>query len=222
MKILLADDHPLLVEGLSNLLAAHGFNVVGQAGNGMDAVRLAAELRPDLVLMDIRMPMLDGLSATRQIKASQPGTNIVMLTTSADDSDLFEAIKSGALGYLLKSISGSALVEALTGLEQGVPPFSPGLAMRLLREFSAPSPAASHQNSAPDDALTDRQLEVLKLVSAGLTCKEVGKRLSISERTVRFHMTEVMARLHLQNRSQVLTWAGMQGFRAVGAKREND
>ena len=217
MRVLLVDDHLLMLEGLSNLLKAYGIEVAGAASDGLEAVALAQQLHPDLILMDIRMPRCDGLAATRQIKAAQPEIKIVMLTTSAEDQDLFEAVKSGASGYLLKSMSGAAFIEALQGLEQGVPPFSPGLAARLLDEFARLSqaegqPAAPAAGETGPDRLTGRQLEVLRLVASGLTYREVGERLALSERTVRFHMAEIMARLHLQNRSQVLAYAGKLGF----------
>jgi two-component system NarL family response regulator len=184
---------------------------------------MAESLQPDLILMDVRMPRCDGLSATRQIKAVQPDMKIVMLTTSAEDKDLFEAVKSGAGGYLLKSMSGDAFIESLREFEQGIPPFSTGLAARLLTEFSRLShageepvqhaiPAAKEAGTDPN-GLTNRQTEVLRLVADGLTYQEVGKRLSLSERTVRFHMAEIINRLHLQNRSQVLAYAGKHGLK---------
>jgi DNA-binding NarL/FixJ family response regulator len=226
MRVLLADDHRLLVEGLSNLLAAHGIEVVGIANDGLEAVAMAQQLSPDLILMDIRMPRCDGLTATRQIKARRPELQIVMLTTSAEEQDLFEAVRSGATGYLLKSMSGDAFIEALRGLQQGVPPFSPGLAARLLSEFAKLSgveepmrpTAVEDKGTAPEEvstagALTERQLEVLRLVADGLTYREVGKRLYLSERTVRFHMAEIIDRLHLENRSQVLAYAGKLGLK---------
>lgn len=216
LQVLLADDHRLLVEGLTNLLEAHGIEVLGIASDGIEAVALAQQLKPDLILMDIRMPHCDGLSATRQIKARQPEIKIVMLTTSAEDQDLFEAVKSGASGYLLKSMSGEAFIEALRGLEQGVPPFSPGMASKLLGEFARLAEAGEIETGRRGDTekeqLTDRQIQVLKLVAEGLTYREVGERLALSERTVRFHMAEIMARLHLQNRSQVLAYAGKLGL----------
>lgn len=215
MRVLLVDDHRLLAEGLSNLLSAHGVEVVGIAGDGLEAVTMARQLSPDLILMDIRMPRCDGLSATRQIKALFPDLKIVMLTTSSDDEDLFESVKSGAAGYLLKSIGGDAFMEALRGVEEGVPPFSPGLAVRLLAEFAR---RASPPVSAPasEERLTERQREVLELIADGLTYREVGERLSLSERTVRFHMTEMIDRLHLQNRSQVLAYAAKLGIKPPG------
>ena len=136
MRILLADDNRLLVEGLTNLLSAHGLEVVAVASDGHEALARARVHRPDVVLMDVRMPRCDGIAATRLIKAEMPDMRIVMLTTSTDDEDLFEAIRSGAGGYLLKSVSGDELVEGLVGLEQGVPPLSPGLAAKLLQEFA--------------------------------------------------------------------------------------
>jgi two-component system NarL family response regulator len=222
MRVLLADDHRLLSEGVSNLLAAHGIEVLGVASDGIEAIRLVQELNPDVILMDIRMPRCDGLSATRQIKALWPEIKILMLTTSAEDQDLFESVKSGADGYLLKSISGHAFIEALRGLEQGTPPFSPGLASRLLSEFAKLSSTEEGLSGLVSDSkdrevqangLTERQTEVLRLVAQGLTYKKVGQRLSLSERTVRFHMAEIISRLHLQNRNQVLAYAGRLGLK---------
>ena len=209
MRILLADDHRLMVEGVSNLLTVNGFDVVGIASDGLEAETQALVLKPDLILMDVRMPRRDGLEATRRIKAQQPDIKIVMLTTSAEDADLFEAVKSGACGYLLKSMSGTAFIEALHGMEQGLPPFSPGLAALLLREFArlADRPREPIEEENPRADLTSRQQEVLQLVASGLTYKEVGARLALSERTVRYHMVEIMEKLHLEHRSQVIAYA---------------
>ncbi len=221
MRVILVDDHSLVVEGLTNLLTAHGIEVVGTAGDGLEALGVAQRCHPDLILMDVRMPRCDGLAATRLIKAQMPELRIVMLTTSADDDDLFEAVKSGACGYLLKSATSHEFVEALQGLERGIPPFSPGLAARILHEFARQAaeqrlPAAV-DNAAPSHregaaVLTERQMDVLKAVAAGLTYKEVGARLALSERTVRYHMAEIMDRLHLENRSQVIAYAGRLGL----------
>lgn len=217
MRVLLVDDHRLLSEGVSNLLAAYGIEVLGIANDGLEAIILMQELNPDVILMDIRMPRCDGLSATRQIKALRPDIKILMLTTSADDQDLFESIKSGASGYLLKTITGDAFIEALRGVEQGTPPFSPGLASRLLMEFAKlsgtenillPPAGGPWEKEKQTNELTERQTEVLRLVAEGLTYRQVGERLSLSERTVRFHMTEIISRLHLKNRNQALAYAG--------------
>ena len=215
LRVLIADDHPLLVDGLCSLLEAHGIEVVGTVGDGQAAVEQALRLEPDLVLMDINMPVCNGLAATRLIKAQRPEMKIVILTTSAEDKDLFEAIKSGACGYLLKVTRGPAFIEALRGLEQGAPPFSPGLAERLLREFARQGGERDAETRGKGDAearLTERQMEVLKWVSAGLTYKEVGKKLNLSEVTVRYHMSEIMRLLHLENRKQVIAYAGKLGL----------
>ncbi len=234
MRVLLADDHRLLLEGLSNVLLANGIDVVGQAHDGVEAVALARALRPELVLMDIRMPGGDGLTATRRIKAELPETRVVMLTTSTDEADLFEAVKSGACGYLLKSMSADELIESLEGVQQGTPPFAPGLAEKLLGEFArlAAAPGSAGILSAPatetaaiQPVLTARQREVLQLVAAGLTYKEAGARLNLSPHTVKYHMAEIMAALHLEHRAQVLAYAGKQGlgsrFQVPGSREED-
>jgi len=225
MNVLLADDHRLLLEGLNNLLTAHGIRVVGMARDGLEAIALARTLEPDVILMDIRMPRCDGLEATRRIKAEMPGAKIVILTTSTEDQDLFEAVKSGAFGYLLKSMDADELVECLDQARQGVPPFSPGLATKLLGEFARLSASPAGEAGAvrsgspgakpsPGDssALTPRQREVLTLVAQGLAYKEVGARLGLSPRTVTYHMAEIMELLHLEHRAQVLAYAGRMGL----------
>jgi DNA-binding NarL/FixJ family response regulator len=224
LRVMLVDDNRLMLEGLENLLAAHGIEVLGTASDGLEAITLAYELHPDLILMDIRMPRCDGLEATRHIKARMPDIKIVMLTTSAEEADLFESVKSGAIGYLIKSMSGDDFIQALRGLEQGVPPFSPGLAARLLREFARMA-EDEERNAGEETAqdleqskLTKRQAEVLQLVASGLTYKEVGNRLALSERTVRYHMVEIMDRLHLEHRSQVIAYVGKLGLEG---KEEN-
>jgi len=221
MSVLLADDHRLLLEGLSNLLEAHNIQVAGLANDGLEAIKLARSLHPDVILMDIRMPRCDGLRATRVIKAEMPEIKIVILTTSTEDQDLFEAVKSGACGYLLKSMDAEELVEALDQVQQGIPPFSPGLAARLLSEFarlaplpSVPPPAAPLPAAppGPPGGLTARQREVLALVAEGLSYKEVGARLGLAPRTIKYHMSEIMAALHLEHRAQVLAYAGQMGL----------
>lgn len=234
MRILLVDDNRLLLEGLTSLLSAHGLEVVADASDGLEAVSRARVHRPDVVLMDVRMPRCDGIAATRLIKAEMPDVQIVMLTTSTDDDDLFDAIRGGACGYLQKNVSGEELIESLAGLEQGVPPLSAGLAAKLLQEFARrssgpsqrpePGPARDGSESpsrtlpgpagdrAGQAGLTLRQEEVLRLVAAGHTYKEVATRLGLSERTIRYHMAEIMDRLHVANRSQVLAYAGEFGL----------
>jgi DNA-binding NarL/FixJ family response regulator len=218
MKVLLVDDHRLLLEGLTNLLQAHGIEVADTAVDGLEAIKKTKALRPDVILMDIRMPRCDGLEATRRIKAAMPEAKVVILTTSTEDSDLFEAVKSGACGYLLKSMDAGELVTSLEQAQHGVPPFSPGLAVRLIDEFArlaGGSVAASPPvEQPPPDAgqLTPRQCEVLDLVSRGLSYKEIGAQLNLSPRTIKYHMAEIMAKLHLQHRAQVLAYAGRLGL----------
>lgn len=223
MRVLLVDDNRLMLEGLQNLLEAHNIEVAGMAIDGLEAVVRARELGPDVILMDIRMPRCDGLAATRLIKAESPEARIIILTTSTEDEDLFEAVKSGACGYLLKSMDAEELVEALDQVQQGTPPFSPGLAAKVLREFArlSNSPAVTSPESReetgkalPGSGLNARQIDVLKLVSEGLSYKEVGARLALSPRTIKYHMAEIMDRLHLDNRAQVLAYAGRMGWKS--------
>ena len=216
MRVLLVDDNRLMLEGLQSLLEANDIEVVGTAADGLESVDLACELEPDVILMDIRMPGCDGLDATRLIKARLPDARIVILTTSTDDDDLFEAIKSGACGYLMKSIDTETLIEALEQAREGIPPFSPGLAAKLFDEFArvggleepAPEPDSPTSDQPPPAAV----LQVLRLVADGLSYKEVGARLYLSPRTVKYHMGEIMDRLHLENRAQVLAHAGRMGW----------
>jgi DNA-binding NarL/FixJ family response regulator len=222
MKVLLADDHRLLLEGLKNLLETRDIQVIGQAKDGLEAISLARELKPDVILMDIRMPNCDGLAATRLIKAEMPESRIVMLTTSNEDQDLFEAVKSGACGYLLKSMDAEELFEALEQALQGIPPFSPGLASRLLGEFArlnspaGPVSAVAFEKKdviVSEGQLTARQKEVLTLIAGGLSYKEAGARLNLSPRTIKYHMSEIMQKLHLQNRAQVQAYAAQINIR---------
>jgi DNA-binding NarL/FixJ family response regulator len=210
-----------MLEGLQSLLEAYDIEVAGVATDGLASVELACTLKPDVILMDIRMPGCSGLEATRLIKSRLPRARIVILTTSDDDDDLFEAIRSGACGYLIKSIDTETLVEALDQAREGIPPFSPGLAAKLLDEFArvkstadkAPPPTSASIGEAPSTSvLSARQLQVLRLVAEGLSYKEVGARLYLSPRTVKYHMGEIMDRLHLQNRAQVLAHAGRMGW----------
>jgi DNA-binding NarL/FixJ family response regulator len=218
MRLLLVDDHLLFLEGVTNLLKAYGMEVAGVAANGFEAVAMVDKLKPDVVLMDIRMPECDGLSATRTIKTRHPEIDIIILTTTDGDEELFEAIRCGASGYLLKSMSGRAFIDALTGFENGLPPFSPGIAERLLEEFARMSAAPASKNDASHklednqqdqwkDILNERQQDVLNLVAAGLTYKEIGGRLKLSERTIRYHMKEILDRLHLEHRSQAIAFS---------------
>ena len=216
MRILLADDHALFCQGLQALVQAGGHQVVGAARDGLEALRLARNLHPEVILMDVRMPLCDGLQATRLIQAEMPEVKIVILTTSTDEDDLFEAVRSGASGYLLKSVEPQQLFDALEGVAAGEAPLSPGLSARLLSEFSQMSARAQKAGQAPQDTAVDtlsvRERQVLELVGSGLTYKEAGAQLFISERTVKYHMSQMLRRLHLHNREQVVTWALRSGL----------
>lgn len=214
MKILLVDNSALFLEGLESLLRARDIEVIGTANDGLQALERARTLRPDVILMDIDMPRCNGLTATRLIKAELPEIAIVMLTVSDEDHDLFEAIKSGAAGYLLKDLNAQELFSLLEELKRGEPPFSPGLAAKILAEF-ARQPRADATTSTEADALnflTARQREVLTLITEGLTYQEISDALHISERTVKYHLRQVMDHLHLENRAQVIAFAARAGL----------
>ena len=218
MKLMLVDDHPLFMEGLQYLLETHGISVAGTACNGKDALYKARNLRPDIILMDIRMPECSGIDALKLIKAEMPEIKIVMLTTSDEDDDLFEAIKCGASGYLLKNINAEKLIEMLSDLENDGIPLSPGLAARLLKEFGQDRANAEQPETgvrkelSGNSALTERQTEILEMVAGGITYKKVGERLGLSERTVKYHMGRIIELLHLKNRAQVIAYASRSGL----------
>jgi len=213
VRVLLVDDHPLFLDGLKNLLTGRGVQVAGTARDGWEALEKARCLRPDVILMDIQMPGCDGLAATRLIKAEWPGAKIVMLTMSSEDEDLFAAVQSGACGYLLKTLDTEEFVARLMEVEQGEVPLSPGLAARILQQFGQQAGAGQVPEDRPHrEPLTGRELEVLTLVAQGLTYKEVGARLHLSERTIKYHMGEIVARLQLENRAQVLEYARRAGI----------
>lgn len=235
MRVLLVDDHPLFLDGLKNLLSGRGMQVVGTAGDGLEALEKARSLRPEVILMDIQMSRCDGLTATRLIKAELPEIKIVMLTMSSDDDDLFEAIKSGACGYLLKTQDTEDFFTRLMELSRGEAPLSPGLASKLLGEITRLAGDERHGDRGrfgdtemgeggdadQGERLTGREREVLALVAQGLTYKEVAARLCLSERTIKYHMGEMIARLHMENRAQILEYARRSGIvkQSFGSKQ---
>lgn len=216
MKVLLADDHALFRAGLSSLLKAWGLQVVGQAGNGGEAIARAQELRPDIIFMDINMPGLNGLEATRAIKAEFPDTKVIILTVSDDQEDLFEAIKSGAEGYLLKNMREEEFADLVNRIGRDEPVMSSALAKKLLQEF-ARLKRQEHQVEGVEDGLTTREREVLEHVARGATNREVASALYISENTVNFHMKNILSKLHLRNRAEVVGWALGHGFTTKSA-----
>lgn len=207
MKVLLVDDHPLFLDALQDLLVSHGIEVLGIARDGQEAREKARMLSPEIILMDIRMPQMDGLAALRQIKTDLPRAKVVMLTTSSEDDDLFEAVRGGACGYLLKGQSAQELLSLLREVEQGEVALSPGLAGRILQEFARQS-----ESSRPSTELSPREQEVLVLVAQGMKYKEVAAKLFLSERTIKFHMGQVIERLHLKNRAEAVEFARRSGL----------
>ena len=209
MRVLLVDDHPLFMDGLKDLLTANDIEVTGTATNLRDAILANRATRPEVILMDVQMPGGDGIEAARLIKAEWPETKIVMLTVSQDDKHLFEAIKAGASGYLLKGLPKEQFLALLTGLSQGESPLSPGLAAKVLTEFARLQQERDLADRAADKTslLSSQQVEILKLVAQGLTYKEIGGTVYLSEASIKYHMGEIMNRLHLENRSQVVAFA---------------
>ena len=217
LKLMLVDDHLLLMEGLQYLLETNGFQVIGKARNGREAVIKARVLYPDMILMDIRMPEYDGLDALRHIKAEMPDIKIIMLTTSEEDADLFNAFKYGASGYLLKNTDAKELINTIEQTYHNEASFSPELAVKLIDEFKLygdnvikdiPSPLTNVDQTQ----LTERQLEILMMVAEGRTYKEIGESLGIKERTIKYHMGKMLECLHLENRSQIIAYVSKNGM----------
>ena len=201
VRIQISDDHSLFRDGLRSLLTANGHDVVAEAKNGREAVQLARQHHPDIVLMDLSMPELDGLAATKMITAELPKVKVIMLTASDDDANLFEAIKSGAQGYLLKNLEADDLIAMLDRAAENEPALTPALARKLLQEFAKPG-------DADPDALTAREREVLELMVEGVTSnRRLAKRLGLSENTIKFHVRNILDKLHLHNRAEVVAYA---------------
>jgi DNA-binding NarL/FixJ family response regulator len=206
MRILIADDHALFRDSLRSLLESHEIDVVGEAKNGKEAVELSWDCKPDVILMDLMMPEMDGLEATKRIAAELPDVKVVILTASDDDNNLFEAIKSGAKGYLLKDLESEQFFSLLEGVGRGEPALTPSVARKLLDEFARPKKPSKDEYDP--DALTDREREVLELMVQGTTSnRKLAKNLGVSENTVKFHVRNILDKLHLHNRAQVVAYA---------------
>jgi DNA-binding NarL/FixJ family response regulator len=212
LRILLVDDHVLFRKGVASLLESRqDIQVVGEAGDGAEAIARTRQLAPDLILMDIGMPGYNGLEATWQIKREMPGVKIIMLTVSDYDRDLFTAIKNGAQGYLLKNLEPSRMFEMLDGARRGEAAISGMLAAKILQEFREPHPEPAQQPETRDE-LTPREIEVLEQVVQGASNKEIAVALSISENTVKIHLRNILEKLHLQNRIQAAVYAVREGL----------
>jgi DNA-binding NarL/FixJ family response regulator len=212
VRVLLVDDHVLFRKGVEAVLATRpGVEVVGEASNGYQAIQMARETAPDVILMDICMPECNGLEATRKIKSEMPHAKILMLTVSEDDKDLFEAIKCGAQGYLIKNLKAHLLFDMLDALTRGETPVSAVMATKILHEFHQPEDTKAHVLSAPEE-LTAREIEVLELIVAGQSNKEIAKALVISESTVKNHLRNILEKLHLRNRIQAAVYAVRKGL----------
>ena len=204
MRVLLADDHALFRAGIESLVRAWDIEVVGHASDGHEAVEQTRRLRPDLVLMDINMPGCNGIEATRLIKAELPETRVVMVTVSDHDDDLFEAIKHGADGYLLKDMSEQELSDTLEAIAAERPALSPALAARIVDEFARAGRVAKADEAT---SLTPRESEVLRLVASGATNREIAAELAVTDNTVSFHVKNILAKLHLKNRAHAAAYA---------------
>lgn len=208
MKILIADDHALFRDSLRSLLASHDYEVVGEARTGEEAVALCGQLAPDVVLMDLEMPGLDGIEATRRVAAMHPGTKVVVLTASDSEEDLFEAIKAGASGYLLKDLEAERFFALLEGVSRDEPAITPRLARKMLDTLARPRRPANDP-----DALTDREHEVLETMVRGVTSnRKLARALDVSENTIKFHVRNILDKLHLHDRAQAVGYALQHGL----------
>jgi len=208
MRLLIADDHALFRSSLRALLEARGHEVVGEAGSGQQVIELASQLAPDVVLMDLSMPGMGGIEATRQLVAAQPGARVVVLTGSDDDADLFQALEVGAQGYLLKNLEAKSFFSLLEGVLAGQPALTPELSRKILQALSR-----RKQAEQDPDVLTDREMEVLRLMVDGVTSnRQLARTLGVSENTVKFHVRNVLDKLHLHNRAQAVGAALRSGI----------
>lgn len=202
-RFLVVDDHALFRDGMVSLLRAAGMQVVGEAQNGEDAVSEATRLKPDVVLMDIDMPIMNGIEATRQITDTLPETLVVMLTVSQEDNKLVEALRAGAKGYLLKSLSSDEFIKLLNGLERGEPPIPSSVTTRLINYVAKQSSPSEVRN----DNLTEREVELLGQLGLGLPNKIIAERLGVSENTVKYHIKNILQKLNFNNRAEAAAYA---------------
>jgi NarL family two-component system response regulator LiaR len=211
IRVLVVDDHAIVRKGIRALLAEiRGIEVIGEARDGQEAMDQAEALCPDVILMDLVMPGVDGIEATRQIAADEAGPRILVLTSFAGDDKVFPAIQAGALGYLLKDSEPADLVEAIHQVHRGEPSLQPSIAQKVLNELRRPS-----VRPPTPDPLTDREVEVLRMVAKGLNNPEIAQRLVIAEATVRTHVSNILGKLHLANRVQATLYALQEGITSL-------
>lgn len=212
IRLLIADDHAIVREGLRALIATEpGLELVAEASDGIEAVSKVHALKPDVILLDMMMPRKDGLGAIEEIMKDQPDARILVLTSFAEDEKVFPAIKGGALGYLLKDSSPQELLQAIRNVHQGEASLHPTIARKLMRELNQPP-------SLPPttDPLTEREVDVLRLVAQGLSNDDIAEKLVVSERTVRTHVSHILDKLHLANRTQMALYAVREGIAKLG------
>lgn len=211
IRVLLADDHDLFRQGVRRLLeATEDVEVIGEAPSGEEAVRLVEDLAPDVVLLDITMPGLSGIDAARIVKATSPRTRLIMLTVHGEEEFLFEAIKAGAMGYLLKDCTAEELLRAIRVVYDGEGLLAPTMAAKVMHEFARTRDA--RELAAVTHPLTQREVEILQHVASGLANKEIALRLKISERTVKNHLSNIMEKLHVNSRTQAAVYALRSGL----------
>ncbi len=215
IKILIADDHFLFREGLARLLNdAPEMRVVATVASGEDALVRAGEFKPDVVLMDVNMPGIGGVEAARRLREHHPQMHVLMLTISEKESDLFDAIRAGARGYLLKNMSGAEVVSAIQHVCAGEAIIAPAMAVKLLTEFATRAPQTA---GAPnEEELSAREREVLELVARGMSNKEIAAQLALSPHTVKAHLRSILDKLHLRSRAQAAAWAARRGINPSG------
>jgi DNA-binding NarL/FixJ family response regulator len=205
IRVLLVDDQTLFREGLSTLLSAQpGIDVAGEASNGEEALRLAAHLHPQVVLMDLRMPVLDGVEATRRLRAAQPDCQVIVLTTFDDDEAIFEGLRAGAVGFLLKDTSGEHLVEAIHAAARGESVLGPSVAAKVVAEFSRLSARPIPPAQPLADPLTERELEILRLLTTDLSTREMAEQLVVSVNTIKTQIRNIYSKLNVHSRDDAL------------------
>jgi NarL family two-component system response regulator LiaR len=208
IRVFLADDHAVVRKGLEALLGTEeGMTVVGTAANGEEAVNSVARLKPDVILLDLQMPRKNGIEAIAEIKAHDPQARILVLTSFSDGEKVFAAIKAGALGYILKDASPQELLVAIHNVHEGKPSLNPEIALNVIHEMNK-----SSKLPPTEEPLTEREMEILRLVARGLSNQQIAEELVISERTARTHISNILAKLHLANRTQATLYALRQGI----------